>query len=151
MPVAFAGTFAPGKWDRLLAHLRRWHGLSICKRYAVEWLGEPVGGVDKAFRNVVRDAGLGEDVTPHTLRHTAATWLMQGGTDLWIAAGFLGMSVETLERTYGHHHPDFQAQAAKNISARPGDRLGDRNPANKREHSPTNVTNVIDFSKGYAT
>jgi integrase len=92
------------------------------------------------FRNVVRDAGLGEDVTPHTLRHTAATWLMQGGTDLWIAAGFLGMSVETLERTYGHHHPDFQAQAAKNIAARPGDRLGDRNPANKREHSPTNVT-----------
>jgi hypothetical protein len=103
------------------------------------------------FRNVVRDAGLGEDVTPHTLRHTAATWLMRGGTDLWIAAGFLGMSVETLERTYGHHHPDFQAQAAKNIAARPGDRLGDRNPANKREHSPTNVTNVIGFSKGYAT
>src|SRR5215203_849659 len=101
MPVAFAGTFAPGKWAPLLAHLRRLHELRVCKRDAVEWLGELVGGGDKAFRNVVRDAGLGEDVTPHTLRHTAATWLMQDGTDLWIAAGFLGMSVETLERTYG--------------------------------------------------
>jgi integrase len=44
-------------------------------------------------------------VTPHTLRHTAATWLMQAGTDLWVAAGYLGMTVETLERVYGHHHP----------------------------------------------
>ena len=41
---------------------------------------------------------------------------MQRGTDLWEAAGFLGMSAETLERTYGHHHPDFQSQAARNIA-----------------------------------
>ncbi len=37
--------------------------------------------VDKAFANVVADAGLACDVTPHVLRHTAATWLMQAGTD----------------------------------------------------------------------
>jgi len=24
---------------------------------------------------------------------------------LWVAAGYLGMTVETLERVYGHHHP----------------------------------------------
>jgi hypothetical protein len=30
---------------------------------------------------------------------------MQRGMDLWQAAGFLGMSVETLERNFGHHHP----------------------------------------------
>ena len=33
-------------------------------------------------------AGL-EGVSPHTLRHTAATWLMQAGTDVWQASGFL--------------------------------------------------------------
>jgi integrase len=85
----------------LLAHLRRWHRLGICQHYAVEWLGRPVAGVDKAFRNVVRDAGLGDDVTPHTLRHTAATWLMQQGTDPWEAAGYLGTTLETLDKTYG--------------------------------------------------
>ncbi len=57
-----------------------------------------------------------EGVTPHTLRHTAATWLMRAGTDLWQAAGYLGMTVETLERVYGHHHPEFQVEAAQNIS-----------------------------------
>jgi hypothetical protein len=25
------------------------------------------------------------------------------------------MTVETLERVYGHHHPEFQASAAANI------------------------------------
>ena len=42
---------------------------------------------DKAFRNVAHAAGL-PDVTPHILRHTAATWQMQLGTDLWQAADF---------------------------------------------------------------
>ena len=26
---------------------------------------------------------------------------------IWTAAGYLGMTVEVLERTYGHHHPDY--------------------------------------------
>jgi integrase len=99
--------------DRLLAHLTRWRKQG--QLYAVEWNGKPIGtDLEKAFRRACEDAGL-EGVTPHTLRHTAATWLMQRGTDLWEAAGFLGMTVETLEKTYGHHHADFQKQAADNI------------------------------------
>jgi integrase len=77
----------------------------------VEWNGEPVQSVDKAFANVVADAGLGNDVTPHVLRHTAATWLMQAGTDMWEAAGYLGMTIEMLSQRYGHHHPNHLAGA----------------------------------------
>src|ERR1700756_4117377 len=55
---------------------------------------------------------LDADVTPPTLRHTAATWLMRAGVDKWEAAGFLGMSVEMLDRVYGHHHPDHLRTAA---------------------------------------
>jgi integrase len=76
----------------------------------VEWNGRPIHDVDKAFRRNAHDCGM-PDVTPHTLRHTAATWQMQAGTDLWQAAKFLGMTVEQLERTYGHHHPDHLEQA----------------------------------------
>ena len=77
----------------------------------MEWNGHPVQSVDKAFANVVSTAALGDDVTPHVLRHTAATWLMQAGTDLWEAAGYLGMTVEMLSQRYGHHHPDHLAGA----------------------------------------
>ncbi|WP_415219811.1 hypothetical protein [Rhodopseudomonas sp.] len=48
-----------------------------------------------------------------SLRHTAATRLMQAGVDLWEATGWLGMTVEQLEANYGHHHPDFQEEAAE--------------------------------------
>jgi len=53
------------------------------------------------------------------LRHTAATWLMQRGADPWKAAGFLGMSVEVLLDTYGHHHPEFLREAAAAITTKP--------------------------------
>jgi integrase len=89
---------------RLLAHLRRWKRLG--HRYAVEWLGKPVKRVDESFRYLVADVGLEGKVIPHTLRHTCATWLMQRGAGPWKAAGFLGMTLATLEATYGHHHPD---------------------------------------------
>jgi hypothetical protein len=62
---------------------------------------------------ILADAGLGREFVRHVLRHTAATWQTQVGTDPWKAAGFLAMIVETLINTYGHHHPDFQEEAAK--------------------------------------
>jgi hypothetical protein len=44
---------------------------------------------------------------------------MQAGTDVWEASGFLSMSMETLQRVYAHHHPDYQQKAAENIGRRP--------------------------------
>jgi integrase len=74
-----------------------------------------VQSVDKAFANVAIDAGLA-GVTPHVLRHTAATWLMQAGTDMWEAAGYLGMTVEMLSERYGHHHPDHLLGAKRGFA-----------------------------------
>ena len=99
--------------DRLLAHMRRWKRSG--HRFAVEWNGETVQNIKKAFANVAADAGLG-DVTPHVLRHTAATWLMQAGTDMWEAAGYLGMTIEMLSQRYGHHHPDHLSGAKRAFS-----------------------------------
>jgi integrase len=96
---------------QLLAHLRRWKRCG--QRFVVEWNNKPVKAIEKAFANAAADAGLGADVTPHVLRHTSATWLMQSGTNPWEAAGFLGMSVEILLERYGHHHPDHLSGARK--------------------------------------
>ncbi len=96
---------------RLLAHMKRWERLDataeIC--HVVHVNGTPLTGkIRTAWEGARRDAGLGLDVVPHILRHTSATWLMQGGADLNDAAGFLGMSEQTLREHYWHHHPDFQ-------------------------------------------
>jgi integrase len=125
--------------DRLLAHMRRWQRRGIAKAAVVEWNGKPVRSVRKGFAAAVKRAGLpiaGPDrITPHVLRHTAATWTMQKGANLWEAAGFLGMTVEMLESRYGHQHPDFQADAARAVSASPGRSVGpkwDQKTQNKR-------------------
>ena len=78
----------------------------------------PVKSVKTGFKHAVNLAGLWGKVTPHTLRHTAATWLMQRGVPIWQAAGYLGMSAEMIERTYGHHHPDYMRAAAQAITSK---------------------------------
>jgi integrase len=92
---------------RLLAHLRRRRDRKLIATCFVEFNGKPVASVKKGFKTAVGLARLPDNVTPHTLRHTAATWLMQRGVPIWEAAGFLGMSPEVLQDTYGHHDPDY--------------------------------------------
>jgi len=43
---------------------------------------------------------------------------MQKGADPWQAAGYLGMSLEVLLNTYGHHHPDYLSDAVEKIAKR---------------------------------
>lgn len=106
---------------RLLAHLRRWQRLGIAGAHFVEFNGKPVKSVKTGFTSAVALAqlnGLGSNVVPHTLRHTAATWLMQRGVPAWEAAGYLGMSTEMIERVYGHHSPDHLRRAANAIAGK---------------------------------
>jgi len=103
---------------RLLTHMRRWVRRGIITSHFVEWQGAPVKSVKTGFKHAVAIAGLWGRVTPHTLRHTAATWLMQRGVPIWQAAGYLGMSAQMIERTYGHHHPDYMRGAAQAITSK---------------------------------
>lgn len=100
---------------RLLAHLRRWRQMD--QKKGIPWVihhgGERVGTVRRGFEVAVKNAGLPEEVTPHWLRHTAATHLMEADVPSWEAAGYLGMTVATLEKHYGHHRPTHQAAARR--------------------------------------
>jgi len=96
---------------RLLAHMKRWKRLDAKHEFdhVVHVNGKALTGkIRTAWEGARSDAALGQDVVPHVLRHTSATWLMQGGSPLSDAAGFLGMSEQTLREHYWHHHPDFQ-------------------------------------------
>jgi integrase len=72
--------------------------------HVVHYMGEPIRKLRRAWASV----GDGKD-GPHVVRHTAATWLTQAGVDAFVAAGYLGMSVERLLEVYGHHHPASSA------------------------------------------
>jgi integrase len=100
---------------KLLSHLRRARRRGSDLGHVLHIDGEPIGDIKKGFAAACRRAGI-LGVTPHTLRHTAATWLMQRGTPLWEASGFLAMSEKTLVEVYGHHHPEYMREAAEAIN-----------------------------------
>ncbi len=100
--------------------------------YVVNRKGRHVGDVKRAFATAAIRAGLCEAVTdiagnpamrsggqplrratvsPHTLRHTAGTWMAQAGVDLWQIAGYLGHNHERTTELYSHQHPDYLAKA----------------------------------------
>jgi len=95
---------------KILGFLRRWKQGS--EGLVVHYRGQRLQELGSSWITACARAGL-KDVSPHTLRHTRATWLMQQGVDLWQAAGHLGMSPGVLQKTYGHHHPDYQGDAAE--------------------------------------
>lgn len=113
--------------QRLLPHLKRWKkkDMEAGVTYVLHYYGKPIRKIRNAWTQVAIAAGHARLETdnkgkeywivedgPHICRHTAATWQMQSGTDPYEAAGFLGMEFETLWKTYGHHHPNFQGKAA---------------------------------------
>jgi integrase len=104
---------------RLLPHLRRARRRGTDLGYVLHINGERIGDIKKGFAAACERAKL-EGVTPHTLRHTAATWIARNGSaSLSDAAVYLAMSEETLRNVYRHHHPDFLRGAAESIGRRP--------------------------------
>jgi integrase len=85
-------------------------------QYVIEWAGDRVQSVKHGFRDAAARAGLA-GVTPHTLRHKAATWMVQKGVPLWEVAGMLGHSdAAMVAETYGHHSPDHLREAAAGLA-----------------------------------
>ncbi len=101
--------------SRYLAHVRR--QAANGRRYVVEYQRGRVADIKTAWAAACDIAGL-NDVTPHTLRHTAITWALQRGAKIWHVAGFFGASIETIERTYGHHAPDYMDSAVDALNRR---------------------------------
>lgn len=131
---------------QLLTHIRRWKRLNRSRDSLIEWHGEPVLRVVKGFAAAVEAAGL-KDVSPHVLRHTAVTWQAQEGVPAHEICGFFGITMKMFEDVYGHHHPDFQANAVNALSNRKrrARQFPDRMNATEREQTPSNVVKISGF------
>lgn len=85
-------------------------------RYVVSPSEKRLASIKTGFNAAAGRAKL-EGVTPHTLRHTAASWMVQRGVPIEQVASFLGNSAAMVEKVYGHQHPDHLRQAADALSA----------------------------------
>lgn len=77
-----------------------------CSKYVVEFRGKPLKTIKTGFAAACRRAGL-VGVTPHILRHTAATWAAIERRPLSEIARMLGDSEATVERVYAKWSPDY--------------------------------------------
>lgn len=96
-PVSISG--------RLFGFLQKWyrHDADGELSHVIHYHGQPIAKMKRAWNTVRQAAGLGPDVTPHTLRHTCASWLLWEGRTIWEVGGIIGADASTVERVYGHH------------------------------------------------
>jgi integrase len=85
--------------------------------YVIEHGGKPVVSVKTGTRAAARRANL-PGVTPHILRHTAATWMAMAGVPMREIAMLLGHRDSRItEQVYAKHSPDYLRRAIDALSA----------------------------------
>lgn len=115
----------------LLKAMRRWASprtrrgeVLPGRRYVVEYAGRPVDPKG-SFTECLERArelyphlfrlpdGSPKRIVRHSLRHTGVTWLALAGVDPYEICKFAGLTMETFERVYSHHHPDHMQGVRK--------------------------------------
>lgn len=97
--------------DTLYAALTEAHRHATTE-HVIEWSGGRIERIKHGIRNAAARAKL-TGISPHVLKHTAITWLLQRGATPWDVAGYADTTAETIERTYGHHSTEGMRKVAR--------------------------------------
>lgn len=99
----------PRRLKRELSKARQ-HSNSI--GHVINDNGSPIKNAKKGFAKACEIAGF-DDVTPHTLRHTAVSWMIQKGVSTGKVAMYVGMSERMVREVYGHLAPEHLKEAVE--------------------------------------
>ncbi|MDW9417417.1 site-specific integrase [Sinorhizobium meliloti] len=102
--------------ENLLAHVERWRRITV--KGPVEYAGRLIKKERRGWDRARALAGLGDDVTPHIMKHTCITWMLQRGVSFWEVSGFTGTSEKVIRETYGHHSPHHLVTAKRRFHGR---------------------------------
>lgn len=105
--------------DWLRDYLARWRPVELDAQsdYVLGTAGSIRGAFDWMRDKVAAETGdpAFAKMTRHSLRHTAATLMLQSGATLWQVAGVLGDDPRTVAKTYGHHAQDHLRDAVNGL------------------------------------
>ncbi|MCV0413479.1 MAG: site-specific integrase [Brevundimonas sp.] len=97
---------------RAYRYLRVLHEGRTCN-HVIEWGGHRVLSIKKGFSAAAKRAGL-DGITPHILRHTAASWMAEADVPMFDISRYLGHSdTRVTERRYAKLSPSHLRRAAK--------------------------------------
>lgn len=88
---------------KALAMCRRWKAMDDRDgiNSVIHYRKAPVAKLRNSWAAVAKASGL-HDVTPHTLKHTAVSWMLMNGVKLSEVSMLTGTDMVTLERVYAH-------------------------------------------------
>jgi integrase len=83
----------------------------------VHWRGKPVRQIDRAWRETVARAGLGQGIDRMTLRRTMARELRRRGVQPWDVGGIMGHRSKEHDTTeiYAEYDPNYLSRAVAAI------------------------------------
>ena len=74
--------------------------------FVIEYNGKPIKNIRKGFDRAMERAGF-PWCTPHTLKHTAISWMAEGGYTVDQISDLTGTDADTVKRIYRKFNPDY--------------------------------------------
>lgn len=101
------------------SNFRLWSHLTMPKKhpeFVITYKGQPISDIKGGFANVLKEAKIDKKVTPHDMKHTAITLMLQRGIDPETVSRWTNTTLETIFRVYSHHIPDHHEALGDAVS-----------------------------------